>query len=125
VLRACGRVLRSGGRIAYYTIFVAEDLTPRERRRVGKDAPEGLYTREKQQDLLRAAGFERIRETDVTDDYLGIQRALHEANLRHERSLRRVLGDAKFDDAQADRRQSLERIEAGHYRRSLFVAERP
>jgi len=110
--------------MAYYTIFVAEELPPRERRRVGKDAPDGMYTHRRQQELLRAAGFDRIHEKDVTAEYLRVQRALYEANARHERALRGVLGDAKFDDAQASRKQTLARIEAGHYRRSLFVAER-
>ena len=125
MLRACGRVLRRGGRIAYYTIFVAEELPARERRRIGKDAPEGLYTHRGQQEILKAAGFGRIRETDVTAEYLRVQRALYDANERHQRSLRRVLGDAKFDDAQSSRKVTLACIESGHYRRSLFVAERP
>ncbi|MDP3766839.1 MAG: hypothetical protein Q8S13_02385, partial [Dehalococcoidia bacterium] len=91
MLRACRRTLKPGGRIGYYTIFISAELPPDERLRIGKLAPCGVYTRAEQQALLRSAGFVDIRQTDVTDDYLRIQRALYEANARHARSLRRTL----------------------------------
>lgn len=82
------------------------------------------YTRAEQQALLRTARFSRIRETNVTDEYLRILRARFDANERHARSLRRSMGKAEFERQQSERLGSIESIEAGRLRRSLFVAER-
>ena len=125
MLRACRRVVKPGGRIAYFNIFIAHDIPEDARRRIGKVAPHGVYTRAEQQGLLRSAGFVRIRETDVTNEYLRVQRALYEANERHARSLRSVLGATQFEEGQTNRQRTLQGIEAGALRRSLFVAERP
>ena len=117
-------MLKPGGRIAYYNIFVSEELSPEQRRNIGKLTPAGLYTRAQQQGLLRTAGLVRIRQTDVTDEFLRVQRALYEANERHARSLRRSQGKAQFDERQEGRKRTLRGIEAGVVRRALFVAER-
>lgn len=125
MLRACFRVLKPGGRVAYFNIFIPHDIPEDERRRV-RDAGGGeVYTRAQQQNLLRSAGFVEIEETDVTAEYGRIQRALYEAGRRHEKALRTVRGDAVFEDRQERRRLSLGRIEAGVLRRSLFLARRP
>ncbi len=125
MLRACRRALKPGGRIAYYNIFVNDELPADERRKIGKDTPEGVYTRAQQRGLLSSAGFTRIQETDVTAQFLRVQRARLEANERHARSLRRALGAKAFDERQVSRERTLRAIEAGERRRSLFIAERP
>ena len=117
-------MLNPGGRIAYFNIFITHEIAEDARRRIGKVAPHGVYTRAEQQGLLRTAGFVRIQETEVTDEYLRVQRALCEANERHARSLRRVLGKQEFEERQTGRRRTLQGIEAGVLKRSLFVAER-
>ena len=125
MLRACHTVLKPGGRIAYFNIFISHDVPEEERRRL-RDAGHGeRYTRAEQQALLRSAGFARIRETDVTDGYLRVQRALYEANVRHARGAQRVQGRQQFADRQETRRRTIREIEAGVLKRSLFVAERP
>lgn len=118
-------MLKPGGRIAYYNIFIAEELAEDVRRRVGKAASPGVYTRAQQRGLLRSAGFVRIEETDVTDEYLRTQRALYEANARHARTLRKIQGEELFEQRQTDREKALRGIELGFLRRALFVAERP
>ena len=125
MLRACRRTLKPGGRIAYYNIFINDELSPDERRRRRGVGPPGVYTRAHQQDMLRSAGFVNIQETDVTEEYGRLQRALYEANKRHARSLRRSLGATTFDETQARRVRTSEGIEAGTLRRSLLFAERP
>ena len=117
-------MLKPGGRTAYYNIFVAEGLPVHERRRAGRDAA-GAYTRAAQQALLRSAGFVNVRETDVTDEYLRVQRALIHAYESHEASLRLALGDTEFEGRLRYRRGNLASTEAGVRRRSLFAAERP
>lgn len=125
MLRACRRVLKPGGRIAYYTIFISEELPAETRRQIGKLTPAGVYTRARQHGLLRSAGFVAIEEADVSDAYLQVQHALYEASERHARGLRRALGATAFEERQRDRQRGIRAIEAGVLRRSLFVAERP
>ena len=117
-------MLRPGGRIAYFNIFIAPDASPDERQSFVQEQPE-LYSRAEQAALLRNAGFVRIVETDVTAEYRRTQAALYEASARHERALRRTRGSEDFDNSQRFRLHRLEGIDAGIVRRSLFVAERP
>ena len=125
MLRACRRALKPGGRIAFHNIFVTHELPDSERRRVAKLGNPYVYTRADQQALLRSAGFTNIRETDVTGEYLRVQRAMYEANERHARALRRAQGNERFEERQRNRLRTLDGIGAGILRRSLFVAQRP
>ena len=125
MLRACRRVLKPGGRIAYFNIFIAEHLPDETRRRIAKAGNPSVYSRSEQLALLRSAGFVNIEATDVTPEYLRVQRAMYEASGRHARALRRVQGRDAFEERQRNRSRTLVGIEAGVLRRSLFVAERP
>ena len=110
--------------MAYFNIFISHDA-PREEQRYFARFNPGQYSRAEQAGLLRSAGFVRIEETDVTPEYLRVQRALYQANERHALSLRRSLGAARFEENQANRRRALRAIKTGVLRRALFVAERP
>ncbi len=79
--------------------------------------------RREQRDLLRSAGFTEIAETDVTDEFLRIARALLEARDRLATELRESEGESEFTKEQAERRARVAAIEGGLLRRSLFVAE--
>ena len=117
-------MLKPGGRVAYFNIFIAPGASPEARRPLVREQPE-LYSRAEQTALLRSAGFARMVETDVTAEYRRTQSALYEANGRHARALRRTRGDKDFEESQRFRLHRLEAIDAGIVRRSLFVAERP
>ncbi|MEX2247650.1 MAG: methyltransferase domain-containing protein [Dehalococcoidia bacterium] len=125
VLKTCRRLLRPGGRMAFYTIFVAPGLSPAGRRRAVDAGPPAVASRLDQGDLLRAAGFTAMEEADVTAEYLRIARAYLEANLRHEAGMRGLEGDVRYEERQRDRRKGVAAIEAGLLRRSLFVASVP
>lgn len=118
-------MLKPGGRIAYYNIFVAENLPPESRRKVAGSGWQEAYTPARQRGLLRSAGFTNIRENDVTAEYLRIARALYDANMRRARSLRKSLGAKQFDERRQRSERTIASIEAGDIRRSFFVAERP
>jgi hypothetical protein len=117
-------VLKPGGRIAYFSIFIAPEVSPEDRRSYKQEQPE-LYSRSQQIALLRNAGFAPTEETDVTAEYRRTLEALCQANDRHAGSLRRVRGDKDFEDSQRFRLHRLRGIDEGIIRRSLFVAERP
>ncbi len=125
VLRACRRALKPGGRLAFFTIFTPQGVPADVWRRLRRGAPLGYRPRADHVSLLRSAGFDQIEEVDVTKQYLRVQRALFEANERHQRALRAAVGDEEFERRQDFRRGALKAIGAGALRRSLFVAERP
>lgn len=126
MLRACGRLLKPGGRLAFYTIFIPPGLSDRDYRRALRLDRAAIGSRKReQQELLRSAGFVEISETDVTAEFLRISRAWLEARDRHAAGLRESEGHTQFEQKQAEARGQIEAIEAGLMRRSLLVAERP
>lgn len=126
MLRACRRLLRPGGRLAFYTIFIPQGLSEADYRRATRAAgPSVTSRRREQRDLLRSAGFAEVAETDVTDEFLRITRALLEARERHAPELRESEGESEFARNHTWRRARVAAIEGGLLRRSLFVAERP
>jgi hypothetical protein len=126
VLRACRRLLRPGGGIAFYTIFIPPGLSESAYRRALKLGPAQAASRRREhQELLRSAGFVAISEADITSEFLRITRQRLEARERHSADLRQSLGDSEFEENQSESRAQIEAIEAGLLQRSLFVAERP
>jgi hypothetical protein len=123
VLRACRRVLKPGGRIAYYNIFISHEA-PQDLQRLAIKANRLQYSRAQQTALIRSAGLALLRDEDVTAAYRQTQQALYDANVRHEKELRRAQGDSQFEERQRNRRRTLKAIDAGVLRRSFFVAER-
>ena len=125
MLRASRRLLRPGGRTAYFTIFPAPGLSKRDHRRAVRLGPRAVRSSKDQEELLEAAGFTRIIVMDVTQDFLETARRwlTHASELDGE--LRSVLGDALFDEQQADRQDLITAIEDGLLCRSLFVGTRP
>lgn len=118
-------MLRPGGRLAFYTIFIASGLTEAEYRRVlSLEDPPEVVSRAGPPELLRSAGFADFEEIDVTDEYVRTARGWYEARERYASELRESEGEAEFADSQASRKQRLELIGGGLLRRSLFVAQR-
>ncbi len=125
MLRACRRLLRPGGGIAFCTIFISPGLSQSAYRRALKQGPPRVASnRREHQELLRSAGFVGVSEADLTAEYLRITRQRLEARDRHATDLRQSLGDSEFEQQQLEGRAQIEAIEAGLLRRSLFVAER-
>ena len=125
MLRACQRLLRPGGRTAFFTIHPAAGLTAAQRRRAARDGPIAVATARPHGDLLVAAGYTHITETDATADFAAVTRAW----LRHWDAnydeLAALLGEAAVQERQAERRAQLRAIEDGLLARSMFIASRP
>ena len=123
MLRASRRLLRSGGRLAFFTISIAAGLSVAEQRRAaaaGPPAPDGPHLPE----LLERAGFADAHEVDVTADFLATARAWLAARLRHRdtvRSLDPAMYDGRLDQGKA----SIAAIEEGLLRRTLHIAHVP
>jgi cyclopropane fatty-acyl-phospholipid synthase-like methyltransferase len=125
VLRACRRLLRPGGRMAFTTIYVPDDLEPRAHRHGIRAGPMQVAARQPYPELVARAGFEHIVEVDVSDDYATTQRAWLEQNEAHAQAMVELMSQADFRTAQQDRRRSLDAITGGLLKRSLFSAAAP
>lgn len=125
MLRACRRVLRPGGCIAFYTIFIAEGLPEADYRRAARSGPLFVTSRRRgHRELLRAARFVEIAEIDLTVEFLRTARGWYEGRQRYATELAEAEGESSFRERQADSLAQLKALEAGLLRRSLFVARR-
>jgi hypothetical protein len=125
VLRACAELLKPGGRLAFYTIYIPAGLPPDVYERAKQAGPRAAGTPEDHQSMLRSAGFGAVREIDATVQYLATLRALFASRQRHARALRREAGAEELDRRLKETRDAAAAIEAGLLHRSLFVAQRP
>ena len=125
MLRALGRLLRPGGRIALTTIYVAPGLPSTARRRAHRSGPRAVASRADQPRLLESAGFVDVGEVDLTPEFAETARAWLDEWDHHADELRDLEGPAAFEQRQRDRRVQLRAIEDGLLRRGLFFGRRP
>jgi hypothetical protein len=125
VLRACRRLLRPGGRAAYFTIFTTPGLSRSDHRRAVRLGPRAVGSSRGQAELLEAAGFASIGVIDVTGDFLQTARRWRRHAAELERELRMTIGDALFDQQQTDRAEMIAGVEEGLLSRALLVGSRP
>ena len=125
MLRALKRLLRPGGRIAFTTIYVTPGLSPAARRRAHRSGPRAVASRAEQPRLLASAGFVRIEEIDLTNEFAITGRAWLDEWDQHAEELKQLEGPAAFEDRQRDRRVQLRAVEDGLLRRGLFSGTRP
>jgi ubiquinone/menaquinone biosynthesis C-methylase UbiE len=125
VLRECLRLLRPGGKMAFYTIFIPLGLAPARYRRAARAGPRAVTSWGRSQtELLRAAGFALVREEDVTPQFLATTRAWHDGRARFLVELSEAEGADTVTERQCDCQIQERAIEEGLLRRGLFVAER-
>jgi hypothetical protein len=124
VLRASRRLLRPGGRTAFFTIHPTPGLLPRLRRRAHRDGPVAVASHLTGRELLERAGFVDIEETDCTAEFATVAQAWVDHCEDHHDALAELQGADAFDQRQTERRIQLQAVRDGLLRRSLFVATR-
>ena len=125
MLRACRRVLRSGGRLAFLTIEPTPGLSRSDRRRAHRVGPVAVAVRTDYPSLLASAGFTGIGSTNLTDEYLSTQSAWIAAISKREGAIRAIVGDADFEERMQSRRDTVRAIEGGLLSRFMYWAVRP
>ena len=123
MLRARRRLLTSSGRLAFFTISIAPDLS-RADRRIARAAGPPAVAEADTVALLSKAGFARIRVTDATPEYLTAARGWLTARTSHGEALR-APDPVGFDQRMAEGRAAVDAIATGLLRRALFVAAVP
>ena len=125
VPRACHRVLKPEGRIAFYTIYVASDLSAADYRRIMKFWPLGGTRKRSPSEMLESAGFIDVQETDVTKQYRKTSQAWCEGRRRRYDQPAQAMGEATLRDKIEEGDAILGSIKDGLLRRSLLTARRP
>jgi hypothetical protein len=123
VLRASKRLLRPGGRLAFFTIQVVPGLSAADQERAVTAGPPSVASKDTGQ-LLVQAGFAEVWEQDVSAAYLVTARAWRAARLEYRDELR-PLDPAAYDERMTHGAEAIEAIERGWLRRTLHVARRP
>lgn len=122
VLRACKRVLRPDGRLAFFVVVIRSGLPSARQALVREAAPAFVETSSPYRTMLEAAGFRSIAERDVTAEYHHTAAEWLRVAAALEPELRRALGDDVFEEKQANRRSSFQAIEEGDLGRMLYTA---
>ncbi len=112
--------------MGFHLIHPAPGLSDRERAWVNRIGPPAVSTRGlTNREMVARSGFVDIHESDVTAGYLQTLRAKVTAEALVHDDLCRLYGDEEFATTVANRRATLEVIEAGLLRRSLVVCRMP
>lgn len=119
MLRACRKLLRTGGRLAYLTIVAAPDLTPAQARVAVELGPRAVTAIAPDGELMERAGYDDISVNDVTRSFLSVARAWHREFARKEVELKRVLGDEVWEERQVSRSGLMRAVGDGLLRRIL------
>ena len=118
-------MLKPGGRLAFYTIFAAPGISDRDRALALRLRPLALSWRDLSVgDLLSRAGFVNINESDLSEEFLRIQRLFVASQTRHAEGLRPLKPPGDFDRDLKSSRKQIPLLERGIIRRALFVAQR-
>ena len=108
--------------MAFFTIFVPPGLPEPQYQKALQWGPSAVSTRRRDhQQMLHSAGFSRIEETDLTQEFLFTARAWYDGRERYAAELRAGEGHDTFEERRRDSRLLIQAIEAGVLRRSLFV----
>lgn len=125
MLRACRRVLWTGGRIAFTTIEIVDGLSATQRRKVREAGPRAAATRSPYRRLLESVRFTDIQHRDITDDYLATAREWLHQSLPRRDALTAVEGAQQVEERIQGWQHAIHALEAGWLRRTMYTAQRP
>ena len=121
VLRACRRVIRSGGRMVFTVIFPKLGLSSADHDRAVESAPPFVATALAYPAMLRQAGWVITDRVDLTAEFAESVRRLLREEAAHADELSGLYGEIEYSEKVARRRTTLRALEAGLLRRELFA----
>jgi hypothetical protein len=108
--------------MGFLTIFMTDGLSERDYRKALRSGPSFVSTRRKEhREMILSAGFERVVEVDLTDEFLITNRGWHDGRERYRDEFVATEGLASFEERQQESRAQIAGIESGLLRRALFV----
>ena len=108
--------------MGFLTIFMADGLSERDYRRALTAGPAFISTRRREhREMILSAGFKRVDEVDLTDEFLITNRGWHDGRERYRDEFVATEGIASFEERQQDSRSQIAGIESGILRRALFI----
>jgi len=125
VLRACHRLLRPGGRLAFTTIHTPPGLAAEQMQRADALGPPTVAEPQDHVEMLRVAGFVEPEQIDVTNAYLGTARAWFREREAAAAELIGLEGEQAFRDRQLELRNRIAGPEERIIGRSILAARRP
>lgn len=125
MLRACNKVLRSQGRIAFVTISIVPGLSEKAHRRAARIGPRSVTSDRSSEQLLTDSGFTEVEIVDVTEDFERTAQAWKRHYSEYEAELRRLIGDEQFEDLNKNRTDLITGVEEGLLERTLAVGVKP
>lgn len=120
-MRACSRVLKSGGVTAYLVIVDADESTASVAMKAGGLHGSVVRTGEDYAVLMAEAGFRGIDVIDVTAEYEVTVAAWIREWTEGRAELEPLVGAEMYDERQARRVESLEAIRSGLRKRFLIT----
>ena len=104
--------------MAFFTIFIPPGLKERQYKEAVRSGPSEVSTRRRtHQDMLQAAGFSTVEETDLTDEFLETARAWVKNRDLYRDDLLAAEGEELFNERRNDSLTQLQAIEDGLLRR--------
>ena len=118
MLRGCKRVLKPGGRLAFFVVATVDSTTV---------APTGSFDgfvteASGYQPIVEEAGFRSIECSDVTEAFQSMSLRWLTVAADLEDDLRSALGNDVFDDKLQSRKDTRDAIDSGELQRLLFTA---
>ena len=118
MLRGCKRVLKPGGRLAFFVVATVDSSTV-----APTDSFDGFVTEASgYRPIVEEAGFRSIECSDVTEAFKSMSHRWLAVAADLEDDLRSALGNDVFADKLQSRKDTRDAIESGELLRLLFTA---
>jgi ubiquinone/menaquinone biosynthesis C-methylase UbiE len=123
VLRESRRAIRPSGRMAFFVIFVADNLSTVDHAEAVAAGPTFVAAETGYPNLLAYAGWRCVEVMDVTATFAKSMHAMLGLREEHSDQLRALVGTRDYEDKMTSSQRTLAAIERGLLKRALFVAE--
>ena len=125
MLRACAKLLRPGGRMAFITIRPADGLSSARLEQAAEHGPPEVSVAAAHEAMLEAAGLIDVDTVDLTDEFSRTQQAWVDEWLQNHDALADLLGPEALEERNNDRKAMRFAIDEGLLQRTLYTARLP